>query len=48
MVNQDYFAHVGPGGDSPLSRIEAAGYVVELYIGYVLARTSPGHAGSSK
>jgi uncharacterized protein YkwD len=36
MVSQDYFAHVGPGGDSPLSRIQAAGYGTNPSIGYLL------------
>jgi diguanylate cyclase (GGDEF)-like protein/PAS domain S-box-containing protein len=29
MVSKDYFEHAGPAGDTPLSRIEAAGYITD-------------------
>jgi uncharacterized protein YkwD len=34
MVSGDYFGHVGPGGDSPVSRMRAAGYIYSSHIGY--------------
>lgn len=36
MVNQDYFAHNGPGGDTPLSRIQATGYLGNPNDSYVI------------
>jgi uncharacterized protein YkwD len=36
MVAQSYFAHAGPAGDSPLSRIEGTGYVASKTVGYIL------------
>jgi uncharacterized protein YkwD len=34
MALGDYFEHVGPRGDTPLSRMRAAGYVYSQRIGY--------------
>jgi uncharacterized protein YkwD len=34
MVDQDYFEHVGPNGDTPLSRMRAAGYIYSSQVGY--------------
>jgi uncharacterized protein YkwD len=34
MVDQDYFEHVGPSGDTPLSRMRAAGYIYSSQVGY--------------
>jgi uncharacterized protein YkwD len=34
MASADYFDHVGPRGDSPLSRMRAAGYLSGSVIGY--------------
>ena len=36
MVTQSYFAHVGPAGDDPLSRMEAVGYVSNDTVGYIV------------
>ncbi len=36
MVNQDYFAHIAPDGETPLQRIEATGYIPNLHVGYTL------------
>ncbi len=36
MVNQDYFAHNGPAGDTPLSRIQATGYLSNSSDSYVI------------
>ncbi len=36
MVAQDYFAHNGPGGDTPLSRIQATGYLSNPNASYVI------------
>ena len=36
MVAQDYFAHVSPGGETPLGRIEASGYIPNSQVGYTL------------
>ncbi len=36
MVAEDYFAHNGPGGDTPLSRIEATGYLSNQTVSYVV------------
>ena len=33
MALRDYFAHVGPRGDTPLSRIRATGYISRAWIG---------------
>jgi uncharacterized protein YkwD len=34
MAFKDYFEHVGPHGDTPLSRIRAAGYLLSTQIAY--------------
>jgi uncharacterized protein YkwD len=34
MVERDYFEHVGPSGDTPLSRMRAAGYIYSSQVGY--------------
>jgi uncharacterized protein YkwD len=34
MVTDDYFEHVGPNGDTPLSRMRAANYIYSSQIGY--------------
>jgi len=34
MVAEDYFEHVGPSGDTPLSRMRAAGYIYSSQVGY--------------
>jgi uncharacterized protein YkwD len=34
MVSGDYFAHVGPRGDTPASRMRATGYLYSSRIGY--------------
>jgi uncharacterized protein YkwD len=34
MVQGDYFDHVGPRGDTPLSRMRAAGYIYNGRVGY--------------
>jgi uncharacterized protein YkwD len=36
MITQDYFAHDGPAGDTPLSRIEASGYLSDPNDSYVI------------
>ncbi len=36
MVQDDYFAHVSPGGETPLQRIEASGYIPNDQVGYTL------------
>jgi uncharacterized protein YkwD len=34
MVAEDYFEHVGPQGDTPLSRMSEAGYIYSSHVGY--------------
>ena len=34
MVSEDYFEHMGPNGDTPLSRMRATGYIYSSQIGY--------------
>ncbi len=34
MVAQDYFSHYGPAGDTPASRMRAAGYISSPDVGY--------------
>jgi uncharacterized protein YkwD len=34
MASQDYFEHVGPGGETLLSRMRATGYIYSTQIGY--------------
>jgi uncharacterized protein YkwD len=36
MAQDDYFAHVSPGGETPLQRIEASGYIPNDQVGYTL------------
>jgi uncharacterized protein YkwD len=34
MIAEDYFEHVGPRGDTPLSRITASGYIYSSRLGF--------------
>jgi uncharacterized protein YkwD len=34
MASGDYFEHVGPGGDTPLTRMRASGYIYSSQIGF--------------
>jgi len=34
MADDDYFEHIGPGGDTPLTRLRAVGYIYSSQIGY--------------
>jgi uncharacterized protein YkwD len=34
MASADYFDHVGPGGDTPLSRVRHCGYIYSSQAGY--------------
>lgn len=34
MASGDYFEHSGPGGDTPLARMRAAGYIVGTNVGF--------------
>jgi uncharacterized protein YkwD len=36
MLEDDYFAHVSPGGETPFRRIEATGYIPNSRVGYTL------------
>jgi uncharacterized protein YkwD len=36
MVGEDYFSHVAPDGETPLARVEAAGYLTEPQAGYTV------------
>jgi uncharacterized protein YkwD len=36
MLEDDYFAHVSPGGETPLQRVEATGYIPNSQVGYTL------------
>jgi uncharacterized protein YkwD len=36
MVASDYFGHVGPAGDTPVSRIRDTGYLRNTSVGYVV------------
>ena len=36
LVEQDYFAHVSPGGETPVDRIRLAGYIPGPSFGYVI------------
>jgi|GEM_PF-1306278 len=36
MVQDDYFGHVSPSGETPLERIEASGYIPNSQVGYTL------------
>ena len=42
MAFGDYFEHVGPGGQTPLARMRAAGYISSSRSATKSARTSPG------
>jgi uncharacterized protein YkwD len=34
MAARDYFDHVGPGGDTPLTRVRRCGYIYSSQVGY--------------
>jgi uncharacterized protein YkwD len=36
MVNEDYFAHIAPNGETPLDRIQATGYIPNAQVGYTI------------
>ena len=36
MFDEDYFAHVAPNGETPLSRIRATGYIPNAQAGYTI------------
>jgi uncharacterized protein YkwD len=36
MVEEDYFAHVAPDGETPLDRIQASGYIPNAQVGYTI------------
>jgi uncharacterized protein YkwD len=36
MIAQDYFAHVSPGGETPVARVRQAGYIPSPLDGYVI------------
>ena len=36
LVAEDYFAHVSPGGETPVDRIRATGYIPNPMVGYVI------------
>jgi uncharacterized protein YkwD len=36
MVVEDYFAHISPSGETPVDRIQAAGYIPNAQAGYTL------------
>jgi uncharacterized protein YkwD len=36
MASSDYFEHVGPGGDTPISRSQASGYIYDSRGGYAV------------
>jgi uncharacterized protein YkwD len=36
MVQGDYFEHLGPGGETPLQRMRASGYIYSSQIGYAV------------
>ena len=36
MVQDDYFAHISPSGETPLRRIETSGYIPNDQVGYTL------------
>jgi uncharacterized protein YkwD len=36
MVSQGYFAHVAPDGETPLERVQSAGYIPNSQVGYTL------------
>jgi uncharacterized protein YkwD len=36
MVEEDYFAHISPSGETPLDRIRATGYIPNAQVGYAV------------
>jgi uncharacterized protein YkwD len=36
MVDEDYFAHIAPNGETPVDRIQATGYIPSAQAGYTL------------
>ncbi len=36
LISDDYFAHVSPGGETPVDRIRATGYIPNSSVGYVI------------
>lgn len=36
MAEEDYFAHISPGGQTPLDRMRASGYIASAQDGYVV------------
>jgi uncharacterized protein YkwD len=36
LISADYFAHVSPGGETPVDRIKATGYIPGPSVGYVI------------
>jgi uncharacterized protein YkwD len=36
MVNEDYFAHISPAGETPLQRVTDAGYLPNGQVGYTI------------
>jgi uncharacterized protein YkwD len=36
MVSEDYFAHIAPNGETPVSRVRAAGYIPNQQVGYTI------------
>ncbi|MHB8531896.1 MAG: CAP domain-containing protein [Solirubrobacteraceae bacterium] len=36
LISDDYFAHVSPGGETPVDRIRSAGYIPNSSVGYVI------------
>jgi uncharacterized protein YkwD len=36
MLATDYFAHVSPGGETPLERVQASGYIPSSKVGYTV------------
>jgi uncharacterized protein YkwD len=46
MGRDGYFNHVGPGGDTPVSRIRAAGYLAGARLGWAIAENIAWATGS--
>ena len=46
MVSGDYFEHAGPGGQTPLDRMRAAGYIYSPRIGYEVGENIAWGTGS--
>jgi uncharacterized protein YkwD len=36
LISDDYFAHVSPGGETPVDRIKDTGYIPNSSVGYVI------------